>query len=231
MNCTTILRGVVGSTAYGLNHADSDIDRLGCFVAPTASFMGLHIPTAQSSSRVQTEPSDSTEHEIGKFLRLLLGCNPTVSELLWLPNDLYEIKTSYGNELIAMRSKLVFAKGVRNAYLGYATQQFKRLSERGDGSFSADTRKRTAKHARHLKRLCWQGHQLYATGTLPIRVENPDEYMKFGEFVTEDASIAGELIAEYEELFDSTPTVLPERPDEEAADEWLVHLRRQFYDG
>jgi hypothetical protein len=154
-----------------------------------------------------------------------------VSELLWLPNDLYEIKTTYGNELIAMRSKFIFAKGVRNAYLGYATQQFRRLSERGDGSFSADTRKRTAKHARHLKRLCWQGYTLYATGTLPIRVENPDEYMKFGEFVTEDASIAGELIEEYEELFDSTPTVLPERPDESAADEWLVGLRKKFYDG
>ena len=36
-------------------------------------------------------------------------------------------------------------------------QQFRKLVSRGDGSFSADTRKRTAKHARHLARLCTRG--------------------------------------------------------------------------
>ena len=56
-----------------------------------------------------------------------------------------------------------------NAYLGYAQQQFQRLDRRGDGSFSSDTRKRTAKHARHLMRLCRQGYELYTTGRLDVR--------------------------------------------------------------
>jgi hypothetical protein len=83
---TTILRGIVGSVAYGLDHEDSDIDRLGCFVAPTVQFHGLHLPIGKRASRVQTTPSDHTEHEAGKYLSLLLSCNPTVTELLWLPD-------------------------------------------------------------------------------------------------------------------------------------------------
>ncbi|MFD7300744.1 DNA polymerase beta superfamily protein, partial [Streptomyces pharetrae] len=36
-----LLSGVVGSTAYGLAHEDSDVDRLGVFAAPTESLHGL----------------------------------------------------------------------------------------------------------------------------------------------------------------------------------------------
>ncbi len=88
----TILRGIVGSTAYGLAHEGSDIDRLGMFVAPTVQFHGLHPPIGKAASRVQTSPSDYTEHEAGKYVSLLLGANPTVTELLWLPDDLYEVR-------------------------------------------------------------------------------------------------------------------------------------------
>ena len=77
----------------------------------------------------------------------MLKGNPTVMEICWL-NE-YEVMTLEGEALIAIRSSFPSAPAVRNAYLGYATQQFRRLESRGDGSFSADTRKRTAKHARH----------------------------------------------------------------------------------
>ena len=149
---TVLLAGVVGSTAYGLAHAGSDTDRLGVFAAPTETFHDLTFPR---ESHVTTHP-DATYHEARKFCRLVLGCNPTVTELLWLPGDLYEVTTPSGAELVAMRSGFLSARGVRNAYLGYATQQFRKLETRGDGSFSADTRKRTAKHARHLWRLVQQ---------------------------------------------------------------------------
>jgi|ERR1035437_843392 hypothetical protein len=228
---TTILRGIVGSTAYGLDHAGSDIDRLGLFVAPTTAFHGLHLPTGKAASRVQTTPDDYTEHEAGKYLALLLSCNPTVTELLWLPDELYEIVHPEGLALIAMRDKFLSAKMVRNAYLGYATQQFRKLVDRGDGSFSADTRKRTEKHARHLKRLCWQGYTLYSEGWLPIRVEDPEGYHEFGRLVAKDPLHASSLIGSYEQSFDMHESVLPESPDERAAEDWLLEVRARHYDG
>lgn len=220
-----LLSGVVGSTAYGLAHAGSDVDRLGLFAAPTEELHGLHPP---KESHVGTAP-DRTLHEAAKWCRLALGGNPTVTELVWLPDELYEVRTPLGDELIGIRTTFLSARRVRDAYLGYATQQFRRLLGRGDGSFSADTRKRTAKHARHLKRLCGQGYELYTTGTLGIRVDDPESFHRFGEQVAADPGAALPLLRRYETAFDEARSVLPEQPDERAADAWLRKVRRHFY--
>jgi hypothetical protein len=220
-----LLSGIVGSTAYGLAHQGSDIDRLGMFAAPTEALHGLHAP---KESHVTTAP-DRTLHEAAKWCRLALGGNPTAMELVWLPDELYEVRTPLGDELIGIRTSFLCAKRVRDAYLGYATQQFRRLEARGGGSFSADTRKRTAKHARHLKRLCHQGLVLYTTGRLELRVEDPEEYHAFGERVAADPAAALPLLRHYEAAFEETPTVLPERPGEAAVEAWLRRVRDLFY--
>ncbi|MFM9610374.1 nucleotidyltransferase domain-containing protein [Streptomyces niveiscabiei] len=220
-----LLSGVVGSTAYGLAREGSDIDRLGMFAVPTEELHGLHRP---KESHVTTAP-DRTLHEAGKWCRLALSGNPTVMELVWLPDELYETRTGLGDELIGIRQSLLSVGRVRDAYLGYATEQFKRLQRRGDGSFSADTRKRTAKHARHLKRLCRQGFELYSTGRLTVRVEDPESYHRFGEEVAADADAALPVLEHFEEAFAATRTVLPAEPDERAVEAWLRKVRREFY--
>ncbi|WP_308121959.1 DNA polymerase beta superfamily protein [Streptomyces sp. TRM70350] len=220
-----LLSGVVGSTAYGLAHPGSDVDRLGLFAAPTETLHGLHGP---KESHVTTAP-DRTLHEAAKWCRLALGGNPTVMELVWLPEELYEVRTSLGDELIGIRSSFLSARRIRDAYLGYATQQFRKLVSRGDGSFSADTRKRTAKHARHLRRLCSQGYELYTTGRLTIRVADPESYHAFGEQVAADPSAALPLLRHFEAAFDETRGVLPEQPDDRAAEAWLRRVRQHFY--
>ncbi|MDN3029104.1 nucleotidyltransferase domain-containing protein [Streptomyces sp. S.PB5] len=218
-----LLSGIVGSTAYGLAHAGSDVDRLGMFAAPTEALHGLHGP---KESHVTTHP-DSTLHEAAKWCRLALSCNPTAMELAWLPDELYEVRTPLGDELIGVRTSFLSAKRVRDAYLGYATQQFRRLENRDHTA--GDTHRRTAKHARHLKRLCHQGLELYTTGRLTLRVENPQEYREFGERVAADASVARPLLAYYEKAFDETRTVLPDRPDEAPVEAWLHRVRAHFY--
>lgn len=217
-----LLAGIVGSTAYGLAGPDSDVDRLGVFAAPTRAFHGLRPPT---ETHVSSKP-DATWHEAAKWCRLALGGNPTVMELVWLPDDLYETRTDLGDQLIDIRAAFLTTRKVRDAYLGYATQQFRKLEDRGDGSFSADTRKRTAKHARHLMRLCWQGFELYSTGVLPIQLPNPEAFQIFGRRVANgDINAARALVADYESMFDATPSVLPDRPGEDAVERWLHRVR------
>jgi predicted nucleotidyltransferase len=219
-----LLSGIVGSTAYGLAGPDSDVDRLGIFAAPTVAFHGLHKP---AESYVTTKP-DATFHEAAKACRLMLGGNPTASEILWLPGDLYETRTTLGDELVSIRSAFLSAKRTRDAYLGYATQQLKKLETRGDGSFSADTRKRTSKHARHLRRLCHQGYQLYRTGTLEVRLAEPEVFRVFGERVAAgDIDHAIQIMARYEKWFDDAVSPLPDRPDESAVEAWLLRVRRE----
>ncbi|GAA4603723.1 hypothetical protein GCM10023195_12400 [Actinoallomurus liliacearum] len=221
-----LLAGVVGSTAYGLATADSDVDRLGVFAAPTDTLLGLRTPR---ESIVTTAP-DRTLHEARKWCGLALGGNPTVMELVWLPDDLYETRTAFGDELIGIRAAFLSAKRVRDAYLGYASQQFRKLENRGDGAFSADTRRRTAKHARHLARLVHQGRELYATGRLRIRLDDPGWYHRFGDRVAAgDLEVARQLLAEAEADFARIRTPLPERPDEAPVEAWLRAVRAAYY--
>lgn len=220
-----LLSGVVGSTAYGLAGPTSDVDRLGVFAYPTLDLLGLD----ELRQTLDTHDPDVAMHEAAKYVKLALACNPTVLELMWLPE--YEVINPLGAALIDIRRAFPSAKRVRNAYLGYATGQFQRLALRGGKSFDADIpQRRVAKHARHLMRLCHQGLAFYASGELPIRLENPEEYHAFGDAVAGgDIDMARRMIAEYEENFDCAASALPQEPDREAAEAWLLDVRRHYW--
>lgn len=220
---TVLLSGIVGSTAYGLAGPGSDIDTLAIRACDTVQLHGLTPP----QETVVTHEPDVTMHEAGKACRLMLACNPTVIEFLYLNN--YTMTTPLGLELIGIRGSFLSAKRVKDAYLGYAVQQFKRLKERGDGSFSADTRKRTQKHARHMWRLVEQGHALYTTGRLNIRVSDPVACHGFGIAVAKNPD-SGELFIEMaKEQFAKAKTCLPEEPDKETVERWLRKVRHEYY--
>ncbi|MEU0152531.1 nucleotidyltransferase domain-containing protein [Micromonospora fulviviridis] len=214
-----LLSGIVGSVAYGLAGPDSDVDRIGVFAAPTVAFHGLHPPR---ESVVTTDP-DVTLHECAKYARLALSGNPTATELMWLPEECYETRTGFGERLIGIRAAFLSAPRVRDAYLGYASQQFRKLTARDS---SVGGRRRSAKHARHLTRLLHQGRVLYATGVLEIRLADPEWFRAFGERVAGGAlAEAEELVAAAERDFARIRTLLPERPDEETVERWLLDVR------
>lgn len=219
-----LLEGIVGSTAYGLATPDSDLDFLGIYAAPTIDFHGLHPPLGRMASVVLKEP-DRTYHEALKYVGLVMGGNPTVTELLWL--DQYVTDSVLGFRLTEIRTQMLSAKRVRDSYFGYATTQFMRLVNRGDGSFSSDLRKRTAKHARHLLRLLDQGFELYSTGRLTIKLQDPERYREFGERVAEgNHELAKDELLRAELRFDKVISPLAERPDTDAVERWLLAVRK-----
>jgi predicted nucleotidyltransferase len=221
-----LLKGVVGSTAYGLNHENSDVDYMGVFAAPTSEVLGL----GKVQESVVSKDPDTTLHEAKKFVTLCLNGNPSVSELLWL--DRYEYVDNLGDDLIGLRRSFLSAKKVRDSYLGYATSQFERLKNRGDGSFSADTRKRTEKHARHLVRLVEQGFHLYRSGELVVNLRSnaseidPDWVFQVGSQIADDPSRAEKYMRQAEVRFDSTKTAILGEPDVAAVERWLLRVRR-----
>lgn len=217
-----ILQGIVGSTAYGLAHEGSDVDRLGIYAAPSTHFWGL---TPVKESIVTTQP-DITLHEIGKYVRLALKCNPTVIELMWLPEEFVELCNPAGFELRDIRSKFLSARAVRTAYLGYATQQFTRL--RNKGSFPDVPRSRIEKHARHLVRLCLQARVLHQRGYVPIELLDPERVWNAGHDIANDPLRADGWIRNTEDILDG-PGVLAEQPDVVAVEQWLLDVRASYY--
>ncbi|MFD7903749.1 DNA polymerase beta superfamily protein [Kitasatospora sp. NPDC059747] len=217
-----LLAGIVGSTAYGFAHAGSDIDRLGLFATPTEELHGLHRP---AESHVTTRP-DATLHEAAKWCRLALSCNPTASELVWLPDDLYETRTPLGDELIGIRGSFLSAPAVRNAYLGYADQQFRKLLTRD--TTDAAARRRAAKHARHLVRLVEQAVHLHETGTNLVRLPDPERIRDLGERIADDPDAARPVLVAAADRLDR-PGVLPAAPDQRPAEAWLRRVRAAHY--
>lgn len=220
-----LFKGITGSTAYGLNHADSDLDRKGIFLHPNRLLYGLDTPV---DTYTQHEP-DFEVHEISKYLRLTLACNPNLLELLFLPSDCVEFQTAAWRELISNRDRFLSDKAVRDSYGGYAKQQIERLvrrNEEGKEGFSASINAaRTAKHARHCFRLFWQGAQLLETGEMNVRLDA--EQRRF-LFELGDSPIE-EIVAEFERqdhMFKATVSGLPEKPDRDWVNEWLIDLRR-----
>ncbi|GLY32116.1 nucleotidyltransferase domain-containing protein [Kineosporia sp. NBRC 101731] len=213
-----ILSGVVGSTAYGLAREGSDIDRMGVFVAPTLDVAGLDWHPHRES-RASHDP-DVAMHEIGKTLRLMLKCNPTLLEMLHL--DDYEVLTDEGRRLVDARSAFLSEKYVRDSYGGYAKSQAHRLATEERGYFSSNTKNRTAKHGRHLLRLLRQGRELLSTGSLTVRVSDPEEYWAFD--LMSPAQML-DVYAHENELFEATSSVLPTAADRDRVSALLDSIR------
>lgn len=219
-----ILEGIVGSHAYGLATPDSDIDKLGIFLAPLEHVLGLkdHEDTLHGTS----DEVDYTYHEFGKYMRLALKANPTVLELLFLEE--HTVVHPAGQMLLGARH-MFLSQQIRNTYGGYALQQVKRLERRGDGSFKSKLRKRKDKHKRHIARLMLQCVDTLQYGTLRTRL-NPaqvDEVRKVEQMTDEE-------LVEWFETMDNVvktmPTDLPHQPDWEWADQFAILVRRK-YDG
>lgn len=227
MNGEVLLQGIVGSTAYGFATENSDVDRLGMFAAPTELFFGLGRP---AETHVTTAP-DNTWHEAQKWCRLALKCNPTAMELVWLPDDLYEVRTELGEELIAIRRSFLSVKAVRNAYLGYATQQLTKLRNtqyKMDSQANLkEVRDRRHKHARHLVRLLLQAKELHTQGFVTIRLPHPDWVVSTANLIVTDPTFGDLLVKGIEDTLDK-PGVLPEEPGTDIVEAWLHKVRRAY---
>lgn len=223
-----LLEGIVGSTAYGLAHKDSDIDTKGIFAFDTQDLFGLNYAKLKEVVETHAPLPDNTWYEAAKWCNLALKCNPNILELLYLPNELYTKKTDLGNYLIEIRYSFLSSSAVENSYINYARSQLHEIEKRGN--FGSDMKKRTAKHARHLCRLMLQGHQLYTTGDLTVRLEYKTAVrVKVIGYQAAYGDLAPlrDFYAEYKEKFSEAPAIPPE-PQQDVVESWLKYVRQRF---
>lgn len=248
-----LFESTVGSQAYGLSTANSDWDTLGVWLEPTKHVVGLHWDRHNATKTGKDERGDWCYHEFGKWLALVLKGNPTVSELLWMDPiesssehvfprhdralDMYDMRIWLTGRLRTERHHLLGKVPILHAYGGYAQAQVEKLMRRQD-SFSSDTSKRTAKHARHCLRLLIQGRELLSTGKLTVRLSDADKLwlMKAGEEAA--SGDQDQLLAFFEvwteqdkalkAAFEESP--LPDYPDDKVAEDLLVTVRQAAWE-
>jgi hypothetical protein len=211
-----IYRCVVGSRAYGLETDDSDTDRRGIYLAPAELQWSLFGAPEQFEDNV----AQSCYWELQKFLAMALKANPNILECLYSP--MVEKATPLGEELLAMRdcflSQMIF-----QTFNGYAMSQFKKIEQdiRNHGEVRW-------KHAMHLLRLLLTGAATLRDARVPVRVEVHRERLlavKRGELPWAEVDAwRKELHHDFEHAL--AETKLPERPDYEAANRFLIKARR-----
>lgn len=220
-----ILEGVTGSTAYGLATENSDVDIKGVYLLPTSKVLSLNFNPAKTT-KDNTDP-DWVYHEIGKFMKLVIGGNPTVSELLWLED--YTVLSPIGKRLVDNRKAFLSTKAVMNAYRGYAMGQAQSLNRRqaeGKVGYDSALKNRFAKHTRHCFRLLLQARQLLETGELTVRVtpEQREWLFKMGEQSPE--TVVDTFITEDKKMEDII-SVLPNEPDWSTIGKLLFEIRKE----
>lgn len=247
----TILRCIVGSSAFGLEteESGSDRDEMGvCLETPEQAigltgFEQVIRRTAEErdgvGARSKAGDLDLVIYGARKFLRLALGGNPTILTLLFVP-DSHTVKvTMLGQELRDLAPALVSRKA-GSAFLGYLTAQRMRLTgERGQkdvkrpelvAKYGFDV-----KYASHVLRLGIQGIELMRTGRLTLPMPEPERTMLRGVrsghcSLQEVLSESGKLERELSDLYhDGSP--LPALPDEERVNEWLVDTLQYAWKG
>ncbi len=212
-----IYRCVVGSRAYGLDHDDSDTDRRGVYLAPA----DLQWSLFGAPEQFEDNATQSCYWELQKFLIMALKANPNILECLYTP--MVEKTTELGAELLALRQGFL-SQMIFQTFNGYAVSQFKKIEQdlRNHGEVRW-------KHAMHLLRLLLTGAATLRTGNVPVRVEAHRDRLlavKRGEVAWAEVDAwRKELHRDFERAL--AETRLPERPDYEAANRFLIKARRE----
>jgi hypothetical protein len=211
-----IYRCVIGSRAYGLDDAESDVDRRGVYLPPADMHWSLYgVP-----EQLENDATQETYWELQKFLVLALKANPNVLECLYTP--LVEHATDLAREMLAMRSAFL-SKMVYQTYNGYVMSQFKKLQ--------ADLRNKGHvkwMHVMHLIRLLLSGIDVLKTGEISVHVgpHRPQLLaIKRGELPFDEVE---KWRLSLHKDFDAAAqsTNLPDRPDYARANALLLKARR-----
>ena len=212
-----IYRCVIGSRAYGLADTESDVDRRGIYL-PTAD---LHWSLYGVPEQLENHETQEAYWELQKFLVLALKANPNVLECLYTP--LVEKATPLAEELLGMKA-IFLSRMVYQTYNGYVLSQFKKVQ--------ADIRNKGQvkwKHVMHLIRLLLSGIGVLRDAIVPVKVDAHRDRLlaiRRGEVPWEDVEKwrLG-LHQEFNAAFEKTK--LPERPDYERANAFLISARRR----
>jgi predicted nucleotidyltransferase len=213
-----IYRCVVGSRAYGLDTDESDTDRRGIYLAPAE----LHWSLFGAPEQFEDNTAQSCYWELQKFLVMALRANPNILECLYSP--IVEKTTDIGSELLAHR-QVFMSQMIFQTFNGYAMSQFKKIEQdiRNTGEIKW-------KHAMHLLRLLLTGAGALREGRVPVRVEHHRDRLlavKRGEMEWSDVNDWRKALhKDFEKAL--TETKLPERPDYERANEFLVKARKEM---
>jgi len=225
---STVLIGYRGSVAHHMYvpntdpNSTDDVDLMGVYMAPKEYYVGLGLNRklyAGADERFVGK-YDVVSYEFRKFVSMLLKCNPNVMSLLWLKDNHYVKRSSYGKALIENRD-LFSSKRAYQAFTGYAHDQLDRMESYSTKGYMGEKRKALVekfgydtKNAAHCIRLLRMGMEFLTTGELFVARSDARRLLeiKLGKWTLEEVKKeANRLFELADEAY--IRSSLPEEPD------------------
>lgn len=208
-----------------------DVDLLGVLVPGPVDLVGLD---RWEHAVFQEGKLDVIVFALAKLIRLLLGSNPNVLQLLWLRPEHYLIRTEEFDRLLALRDAFA-SKRAHATFTGYARSQLRDLAKTGHAGYAADRRRALAarlgydpKAAAHAIRLLRMAAEYLETGELRVfRTDDAEELraIKRGAWSREAVEREAEcLFAANDAALAASP--LPAEPDRARIQAFLVETTR-----
>lgn len=237
---SSIVLHLSGSISYGTNHANSDEDIRGIYVAPK------HMVNTPFYAREEYEVINIEEHEdaqiweLSKFLREAVGCSPNYIETLFVDRselikttDTYEVLRSHSNEFITLQ--------LAQSFLGFAQSQMRQLVK-ANKDFTIDpgripNQKRRkfiedfgydTKHGMHALRAVLMANEI--AKKQEVIIKRPDAPMLKSYFIDGELSLGelSKLFAKKEEeaaISIANSTKLPLKVNKEKIAKLMIELQ------
>jgi predicted nucleotidyltransferase len=165
---------------------------------------------------------DEVYWELEKYVLLALKANPNVLETLWTPDVIHA--TEIARQLRSLR-KAFLSRHIYKTYSGYVLSQFRRMSNAYE-----KTGRYKPKHAMHLLRLLLSGIEALRTHEIRVDVSDMRDDLlrvKSGAYTFDEIKRrALGLDEDFQREFERT--TLPDQPDVETIDAFLIEARRRM---
>lgn len=172
---------IAGSTLYGLNNEQSDVDYRGLFLATDKKYItGFDI----IESIVQTGEIDSTYYELSRYLKLLRKSNTQVLEILFADPDKFISSSQIFEEIRTNRYKLIDTHVLKASLRGYVYSEIRLATGERSGQLGGKRKLAverfgySPKNFTQIFRLCEVGNLFFRTGEYMVNVKahNPDKH-------------------------------------------------------
>jgi hypothetical protein len=238
----TILRTQVGSGVHGIAiEGQDDRDEMGICVEPPEYVIGLErfdqFEWRSQPQHVRSGPGDLdlVIYGLRKWMRLALAGNPTVLIPLFAP-DMDVVEINHHGAYLRAHPELIVSRLAAPRFVGYLRSQRDRLlglkSQHTNRPELTEKYGFDVKFAAHMVRLGVQGVELLETGRITLPIPEPDRTylrdLRQGRS-SKDEALARSWELEHRLLGLARTAELPERPDRDRANRWLIDTYRAMW--
>lgn len=166
-----------GSTLYGLNTPDSDIDYRGLFFASGKQYVAGF---DSIESIVQTGEVDSAYYELTHYLKLLRKSNTQVLEILFAPEHSFTVTSTLFKRIRENRYNLIDSYVLKGSLKGYVFSEMRLATGERSGRLGGKRKEAVTqygfspKNFVQIMRLCRVGQRFFTDGDYMVNVQLSD---------------------------------------------------------